>query len=193
MPKPPIKVIIEVSARHLHLSKDDFEKLFGKEKKLTPMKSLFQDGQFASWEWVTLKTAKAEIPHVRILGPLRERTQIEISLTDAYNLGIEPLVRQSGDLDGTPGLTLVSDQGEVKTRGGVILSQRHIHASIKEAKKYHLKDGQIVAVKTFGPRALVFNNIIVRIRSDYVWRFHIDTDEANAAGVRNGDEGELII
>ncbi len=193
MSKQPIKVIIEVSARHLHLSKDDFEKLFGKEKKLTPMKPLFQDGQFASWERVTLKTAKAEIPHVRILGPLRERTQIEISLTDAYNLGIEPLVCRSGDLDGTPGLTLVSDQGEVKTRGGVILSQRHLHASDEDAKKYNLRDGQFVSVKTFGPRALVFNNVIVRIRSDYVWRFHIDTDEANAAGIKSGDEGEIII
>ena len=184
---------MEVSARHLHLSKNDFEKLFGKKRKLTPMKPLFQDGQFASWEWVTLKTAKAQIPHVRVLGPLRKKTQIEISLTDAYNLGVDPLVRQSGDLAGTPGLILVSDLAEVKTRGGVILSQRHIHASTKEAKKYNLKDGQLVSVKTFGPRAMVFNNIIVRVRADYVWRFHLDTDEANAAGLKNGDEGELII
>ena len=192
MSKQPIKIIVEVSARHLHLSKDDYEKLFGQGKKLTPMKPPFQDGQYASWEWLTLKTAKGQIPHVRILGPLREKTQIEVSLTDAFYLGMEPLVRQSGDLDGTPGLTLVSDQGEVETKEGVILSHRHIHASTKDAQKYGLKDGQIVAVKTFGPRALIFNNVVVRIESDYVWRFHIDTDEANAAGVKNGDEGELI-
>jgi len=193
MSKQPIKIIAEVSARHLHLSKDDFEKLFGKDKKLTPMKPLFQDGQFAAWEWVTLRTAKAEIPHVRVLGPTREKTQIEISLTDAYTLGIEPLVRESGNLEGTPGLTLISEKGEVKTRGGVILTLRHIHASDKDAEKYGLKNGQIVSVKTLGQRALVFNNVVVRIKQDYVWRFHVDTDEANAADIKNGDECEVIV
>jgi len=193
MSKTPIKIIVEVSARHAHLSAQDFEQLFGKNKNLTPMKPLYQDGQYASWEWVTLKTAKAEIPHVRVLGPLRDKTQIEISLTDAYNLGIEPLVRKSGDLDGTPGLTLISHLGEIKTRGGVILSNRHIHASLEDAKKYGLKDAQIVSVQTVGPRGLIFNNVTVRVKSDYVWRFHIDTDEANASGVKSGDETEVII
>jgi len=193
MTKQPIKIIVEVSARHLHISKADFAKLFGKGKKLTLMKPLVQNGHFSSWEWLTLKTAKAQIPHVRILGPLREKTQIEISLTDAYNLGIEPLVRPSGNLDGTPGITLLSDKAKIKTRGGVILSQRHIHTSSKDAKKYNLKDGQIVSVKTFGQRSLIFNNVIVRIKPDYIWRFHIDTDEANAAGIKSGDEGELIL
>jgi len=193
MVKKPIKIIIEVSVRHIHLSNDDFKKLFGSDKELTPMKPLFQDGQFASWEWVTLKTVKAEIPHVRVLGPTREKTQIEISMTDAYTLGIEPLIRQSGHLEGTPGLTLVSDKGEVKTRGGVILTQRHVHASGEDAKKYGLKEGQIVSVKFEGSRGLIFNNAITRVKDDYVWRFHIDTDEANAAGIQQGDEGEVII
>lgn len=193
MVKKTIKIIVEVSTRHVHLSKDDFEKLFGKDKKLTPMKPLFQDGQFAAWEWVTLETAKAKIPHARVLGPLRERTQIEISMTDAYTLGIEALVRQSGDLEDTPGLTLVSDQAEVQTRGGVILTHRHIHARYTDASKYGLKDGQVVSVKVAGQRGLIFNNVVVRVRSDYVWRFHVDTDEGNAAGVKNGDEAEVII
>jgi propanediol utilization protein len=193
MPSTPIKIITEVSARHVHLSQSDFEQLFGKNKQLTPMKPLYQDGQFASWEWVTLQTAKASIEHVRVLGPLRDRTQIEVSLTDAFALGIEPLVRESGELDGTPGLTLVSRQGQVKTRGGVILSFRHIHASTADAKKYGLHDGQIVSVRSDGPRSLIFNNVIVRVKSDYVWRLHLDTDEANAAGLKNGSEAEVII
>lgn len=193
MSKRPIKIIVEVSTRHVHLSKDDFEKLFGKDKQLTPMKPLFQDGQFAAWEWVTLKTIKAAIPHVRALGPLRKNTQIEISMTDAYTLGIEALVRQSGDLEGTPGLNLVSDKAEVQTRGGVILTHRHIHARDTDASKYGLKDGQVVSVKIGGQRGIIFNNVVVRVRSDYVWRFHIDTDEGNAAGVKNGDEAEVIV
>jgi putative phosphotransacetylase len=193
MNNAPIKIIVEVSARHAHLSKQDFEGLFGREKRLTQMKPLFQDGQFASWEWVTIKTAKAQIPHVRVLGPLREKTQIEISMTDAYTLGIEALVRQSGDLEGTPGLSLLSHDKEIETKGGVILTQRHIHASSLDAKKYNLKNGQIVSVKIGGGRSLTFNNVAVRVKEDYVWRFHIDTDEANASGLKSGDETEVII
>jgi len=193
MKKEPIPIIIEVSARHAHLSKDDFEQLFGKGKKLTPMKKLLQDGQFASWEWVSIKTAKGEIEHVRVVGPFREQTQVEISLTDAYRLGIEPLIRPSGQLDRTPGLTLISEKAKINTGGGTILSQRHIHASTKEAKQYGLKDGQVVSVKAGKEREIIFNNVTVKVRDRYKWRFHIDTDEANAASIENGDRGGVII
>ncbi len=193
--KEPIKVIIEVSARHAHLSVVDFEALFGKGARPTMFRQLSQPHSFAAQETITIKTVKNELKHVRVLGPCTERTQIEISKTDAYYLGIPALVRESGDLDGTPGLTLIGPKGEVKIRSGVILAHRHIHASPADAKKYGLKHGQMVSVKfAHGSRALTFHNVLVRVHKNFVWRMQVDTDEANAAGIDDEHNiGEVII
>ncbi len=191
----PIKVIIEISARHAHLSVADFEALFGKGARPTMFRQLSQPHSFAAQETITIKTAKNELRHVRILGPCKKRTQVEISKTDAYYLGIPALVRESGDLDGTPGLTLIGPKGEIKIRSGVILAHRHIHASPADAKKYGVKYGQLVSVKfAQGNRALTFHNVLVRVDKKFTWRMQIDTDEANAAGVdEEHNIGEVII
>ena len=131
-------IIIETSARHVHISKEDFEVLFGKGAKLTMFRQLSQPHSYAANEIVILSTAKDELRNVRILGPFKDRTQVEISKTDSYYLGIPALTRESGDLDGTPGITIVGPKGEVKIRSGVILAHRHIHASPSDAKKYRV-------------------------------------------------------
>lgn len=188
----PIKVPIEVSARHLHISKKDFVKLFGKNE-LTPLKPLSQDKEFAAREEVTFKTLKDTVYNVRILGPFREQTQIELSLTDAYTLGIISMVRPSGELDGTPGLTIIGPVGQIKLKEGVIIPQRHLHCDLVTAKKLGLKAGQKVAVTVGNSRQLTFQRVAVRLRDDFQLRLHLDTDEANAAGIKTGDNGELII
>jgi len=192
--KNPIKIIIETSARHVHISKTDFETIFGKGTELTMFRQLSQPHSFAANEVVTLKTVKDELKNVRILGPLQKRTQVEISKTDAYYLGIPALVRESGNLDGTPGLTIIGPKGEVEIRSGVILAHRHIHASPDDAKKYGVKHGQMVSVKFNGPRGVSFYNVLVRVDKKFTWRMQIDTDEANAAGVdEENNVGEVII
>ena len=189
----PIKIITEVSARHVHLCKKDLEKLFGKGYNLTPIRDLSQPGDFAAQETLTIKTAKSRIDNVRIIGPLRKKTQVEIAVTDAYTLGIVPPIRVSGDLKGSTGATLIGPKGKVDLKEGVIIAKRHIHASPKDARKYNLKNGQTVSVKIKeGKRRLIFNDVIVRVSPRYLWRFQIDTDEANAAGVVRMTEGEVI-
>jgi putative phosphotransacetylase len=188
----PTEIIIEVSARHIHISKKDFFKLFKKEK-LTPLKPLSQAKEFAAREEVTLKTMKYTLYNVRILGPFRDHTQVEVSLTDAYLLGITSMIRHSGDLNGTPGLTLIGPAGKVRLKQGVIVPQRHIHCDPQTAKKLGLKNGQKISVKAGDSRSLTFHNVVVRIREDFKWHLHIDTDEANAAGIKHGDKGEIVI
>jgi propanediol utilization protein len=193
MPVKFPKVIIEISARHVHLAQADLEKLFGKGFQLTKLKALSQRDEFAANETVDL-TAKNIIKHVRVLGPDRDYTQIEISKTDAFYLGLSPLVRDSGDLQGTPGITIVGPAGEVDVEQGVILSHRHIHCSSLEAQKHGLKEGQLVKVKVNGQRGVVFDKVMIKVREGYVWRMHIDTDEANAAGVDDSNNiGEIIV
>jgi len=187
-------IIIETSARHVHISKTDFEAIFGKGAKLTMFRQLSQPHSFAANEVVTLKTTKDELRNVRILGPFKEKTQVEISKTDAYYLGIPALVRESGNLDGTPGLTIIGPKGEIKISCGVILAHRHIHASPADAKKHGVKHGQLVSVKFDGPRSVTFHNVLVRVDKNFTWRMQIDTDEANAAGVdEENNIGEIII
>jgi putative phosphotransacetylase len=176
---------VGVSNRHLHLSQKDMEVLFGKTYALQSMKALTQTGQFAAHETVTLRTPKGEISKVRILGPVRPETQIEISLTDSFKLGIKAPVRESGQIENTPGLTLAGPSGEITLEKGVIIASRHIHMNELDAEKYQVKNGQIVAVATQGPRAIIFKNVVIRVRHDFVLDFHIDTDEANAAGLSN--------
>lgn len=188
-----MKIIIEVSARHTHLKRDHVEKLFGEEHQHTPIKDLSQPGQFAAKEAVTVVGPKGEIEGVRILGPEREETQVEVSETDCFKLGIKPVVRISGDIKGTPGATLKGPKGEVELSEGVIVAERHIHMSDKDAEKLGLKTGDRVMVDIDGVRDLLFENTVVRVSDEFETRLHLDTDEANAAFVKNGDEGTLII
>jgi len=195
MAKPDkIKIIIEISVRHVHLAKSDIDKLFGKDYKLTKLRDLSQSHEFATNEVVDLKTAKNILKHIRVLGPARDYTQVEMAKTDAFHLGLNPLVKMSGDLEDTPGLTIVGPKGEVDISQGVILSYRHIHCSPVQAKKYGLRHKQIVKVKTEGQRSMIFKNVMVKIKEGFDWRMHIDTDEANGAGIDDSNNvGEVIL
>lgn len=180
------------SARHVHLSKQDIEILFGKGYKLTEYKALTQPGQFASNEKVTVKGSRSEIKGVRVLGPARGNTQVEISLTDSYKLGVKPVVRMSGNIKGTHGVVLIGPKGQVELTEGVIVSARHLHISEDEAKLYNLKNGDIISVKKDGEREITFGNVVVRCGKGHSLEVHLDTDEANAALITNGVLLEVI-
>lgn len=185
------EILIETSARHVHLCKEDFEKLFGKDKNLTPIKKLSQIGEFASNEKVELFNKDKKLL-VRIVGPLRKNSQAEISLTDAYNLNLNPLpkLRVSGDINGT---TKISVKGpRVQLKIPVIIAQRHLHCPEKDAKKLKLKNNQIIKIKISGKRGLIFDNIAVRIKENFKTALHLDTDEANAAGISGKAFGEIV-
>lgn len=181
-----------VSNRHLHVSQDDLETLFGSGYALTPLKDLSQTGQYAAEETVTLATRKSCIGGVRILGPVRPATQVEISRTDAFALGVKPPVRDSGAIDNSAGLTIIGPAGAVTLQFGVILAQRHIHMSEDDAERFGLQDKDVVKVRSSGERAVVFENVLVRVRSDFVLELHLDTDEANAAGLANGQMLDIL-
>ncbi len=186
------KIPVGVSGRHVHVSQADLERLFGPGSALTVYKDLSQPGQYAANEMVTLVGPKGVITKVRILGPVRKATQVEISRTDGYALGIDAPVRESGDLVGTPGIVVVGPAGPVQLREGVIVAKRHIHFTPELARDFGVSDGEIVAVKAAGPRSLVFDEVVVRVRADFALDMHIDTDEANAAGLRQGDFVTLV-
>ncbi|MDA3840092.1 MAG: phosphate propanoyltransferase [Patescibacteria group bacterium] len=186
------KIKVEVSARHCHLSENDFKKLFGANASLTPLKNLSQPGEFACKEKIGIKTKKGEFSSVRIIGPLRSYTQVEISGTDAIKLGLTPPARMSGDLVKSSPITLVGPIASVNKKEAAILANRHIHASIKQAKKLGLRNGQIVKVKINGERALIFDKVKVKTNENYELSMHIDTDEANACGFK-GQKGEVIV
>lgn len=187
------KIKIEVSARHIHLKKEDFEKLFGDSAELTIMKKLSQPGMFAANEMVKIKDEFFELDRVRIVGPLRSYTQIEISETEARNFKIDPPLRKSGDIEGTPGMTIIGPKGQVEIGNGVIIAKRHIHMTPEDAKKLGIKEGDLLKVKIEGERGLVFENVVARIDESFSWACHIDTDEGNAAGISGCCNGEVII
>ncbi|WP_028307235.1 phosphate propanoyltransferase [Desulfitibacter alkalitolerans] len=187
-----LQVPIGISNRHIHLSKEDLEKLFGEGYELTNIKDLVQTGEFAADETVTVKGPKGSIEKVRILGPVRPASQVEISRTDGFKLGINAPVRQSGQVEGTPGCILVGPQGEVELKEGVIVADHHIHMSPKDAEVFDVKDGDRVSVHVDGIRALTFHNVLVRVKPSFVLEFHIDTDEANACLVNNNDMVTVI-
>ena len=188
-----MKIMVETSARHVHLSKEDLATLFGEDAVLTNKKDLSQPGQFACYERVDVVGPKGEIKGVSILGPVRSATQVELALTDARKLGIAPPIRESGDIEGTPGCKLVGPKGEVELEKGVIAAKRHIHMTPESAKEYGLGDKQIVSVKVGGAgRMLTFGDVVVRVRSDFAPAMHIDTDESNAAGLPGTVDGEII-
>lgn len=176
-----MKIKIEISARHCHLSKQDMERLFGKSYQLKPVKALSQPGQFIAQETIDIKTPDGCINSVRILGPARGKTQVEISRTDARRLNIHPPVRQSGSIKKSAGVELIGPNGKIKIKEGVIVAERHIHCDMATAKKLGLKNNQRISVKTNGVRSLTFNNVVVRIHKDFSLALHIDTDEANAS------------
>lgn len=180
------------SARHIHLSEKDVATLFGEGYVLKPMKPLTQPGQFAAEEKVDLTGPRGSIPGVRVLGPSRKDTQIEISLTDAVKLGIKPVVRMSGDITFTPGAKLTGPKGSIDLGQGVIISARHLHISKEEAAVFGLKDGDVVSVKKSGHRETIFGNVLVRCGDGHSLEVHLDTDEANAAMLNNGDLLEII-
>lgn len=181
-----------VSGRHIHLSSDVLDILFGKAYELKRSKPLSQPGQYACEEKVAVVGPKGRIDGVRILGPVRPDTQIEMSMTDTFKLGIEPAVRMSGNIAGTPGCTLIGPKGEVKLDKGGIVAARHLHISDEEAAIYGLKNGDIISAKKKGERETVFGNILVRSGREHSLELHIDTDEANAAALKNGDVLELL-
>lgn len=183
---------VGISARHVHLQSDHLEVLFGKGYDLTPMKDLSQIGQYAAQETVCLIGPKGKIERVRILGPVRKRTQVELASSDARALGIPAEVRNSGDHDNTPGLTIVGPAGKVILEKGVILADRHIHMSPEEAKDFCVRNGEKVKVLVSGPRGGILDNVTIRVHRDYRLDLHIDTDEANAFQLRQGDMVELV-
>ncbi len=188
-----LKIMVEISARHIHLSESDFIKLFGENYNITLKKQLSQPGQFVSKEKLTLIGPKGEISRVSVLGPFRSKTQVEISLTDAIKLGINTKIRNSGDLKNTPGCTLVGMYGKIDLKEGVIVAKRHIHLSDEESKKNNLNNGEIVSVKiNSNKRSLIFGDITVRVNKKFSQALHIDTDEANAANIKSGTFAEII-
>jgi acetate kinase len=188
--KPPIPV--EISAHHLHLSAEHVEALFGKGHPLTCHADLSQPGQYACKEQVTLVGPKGRIERVRVLGPVRKETQIEITMTEQFKLGIHPPIRESGDINGTPGITLIGPAGEAVLAKGVICAMRHIHMTPSDALVYGVQDKSIVSVRVAGVRELVFGNVLVRVNPNFKLAMHIDTDEANAAGLSGGTTGVLV-
>jgi putative phosphotransacetylase len=187
------KVLIEVSAKHVHASRKDIDKLFGKGYKLKPVHELTQHGQFAAEEKVTLVNGEHMIENVRILGPERGETQVELALTDAVHLKMDVPFVESGHLEGTPGITINGPKGTVELKRGVIIPLRHLHCSDKEAEKLGLKDQDIVSVRIPGERTLVFENVIVRVNPKFSLSVHLDTDEGNAAGIKEKTYGELLL
>lgn len=187
-------VPVGLSNRHVHLSQEHIDILFGKGHALTQMKDLSQPGQYACEEKVDLVGPKKSINGVRILGPARKETQVEISLADGFTLGLSEVpVRDSGKLDNTPGLKLVGPNGEVALDKGVIAASRHIHMHTSDASKYGLKDKDTVSVKVGGQRGLVFDNVLIRVNDEYAMDFHIDVEEGNAAGLKNYDLVEVLL
>lgn len=188
------ELVVSISARHIHLSDADVETLFGPGKKLTPMKDLYQDGFFAAAETVMLiGPRKRMLPSVRILGPTRKASQVELSFTDAISLGLDPPVRESGKLDGTPGCVLVGPAGVVELKQGVIRAERHVHMGPSDAAFYGVKDKDRMKLRVeAGGCTTTFENVLVRVGEGIKLEVHLDTDEGNAVDLEHAGKIELI-
>ena len=185
-------VPIGVSARHIHLTQEHVEVLFGKGYQLTKKKELM-GGQFASNETVTIVGIKLRaIENVRVLGPVRTYTQVEISKTDAFTLGLKPPMRESGDVVGSAPITLIGPNGTIDLKEGCIIAMRHIHMSPRDAMAAGVHDGDIVSVKADNERGTIFNHVKIRVDDSFTLEMHIDTDEANAAKIATGDTVRII-
>lgn len=189
-----MKILVETSARHVHISKEDLAVLFGPDAELTVKKELSQPGQFASNERVTVVGPKGEMANVSILGPTRPQTQVELSRTDTRKVGIDAPIRESGQLAGTPGCKLIGPKGEVTLEHGVIVAKRHAHIPPDVAEKWGIQDQQIVSLKVGdNERALIFGDVVARVSASAGLAVHIDTDEANAAGLNGTVKGEIVL
>lgn len=185
-----IFVELEASGRHVHVTKEQAEALFG--HSLTPKRPLSQPGQYLANERVTVIGPKGEFQNVAVLGPERKEAQIEISLTDGKTLGLQPPVKLSGDVSGSPGATLIGPCGKVELSRGVIAARRHIHMTPQDAAHFGVKDKQVVKLQTYTERPLIFDDVVVRVSPDFATFVHLDYDEANACGFQNGDLGRIL-
>lgn len=189
----PPKIPIETSARHVHISKEDFEALFGEGRELTAIKELSQPGQFQAAERVAVVGPKGSFDSVAILGPFRSKTQIEVSVTDTRKLGIPSVIRQSGDIEGTPGCILRAGEKELELSEGVIVAKRHIHMRPIEAFQYNVKDNENVFVITKSyERNLIYADVVVRVSNQFRLAMHVDTDEANAFACQDEPYGVIV-
>lgn len=190
--KSQVFIEVEASGRHVHLTKEAVEILYGVGHQLTPDKPLSQTGQYAAKERLTLVGPKGSLQRVVVLGPPREESQVEISLTDALILGIKAPLRQSGEISDSAEITLSTEQATLKLSQGAIVAKRHIHMTPEDASKFQLKDGEMVGVKVFGQRPTIFQDTLIRVSPRFVTRMHIDYDEANACGFGAGTLGLII-
>jgi propanediol utilization protein len=186
-----IFVEMEASGRHVHVTKEQAQLLFGHD--LTPERPLSQPGQYLAKERVTVIGPKGEFRNVAVLGPARGEAQVEISLSDGKILGVKPPVRLSGNVKNTPGITIRGEKGEVKISQGVIAAQRHIHMTPEDAARFGVQDKQVVRLETYTDRPLVFGDTVVRVSPDFQTRVHLDYDEANACGFTVGDFGRILL
>lgn len=183
---------IAMSNKHIHLGQEDLDILFGEGYELCKFKDLSQPGQYACEEKVDVVGPKGTVKGVRILGPVRGETQFELSVSDAFSLGIKPVIKNSGDIKDTPGVKLVGPKGEVELSEGAIVAARHIHMHTSDAENFEVKDNDLVQIKVDGPRSVVFNDVLVRVSDKFALEMHVDVEEGNAAGVKNGQLVELI-
>lgn len=184
---------VGVSNRHIHLTREHLDILFGKGYELTPLKDLSQPGQYACKELLTIVGPSLRpIENVRVLGPLRKQSQVEISRTDSFVLKVKPPVRESGKLDGSAGITIIGPKGVVSLAEGCIIANRHIHMSVEEGAAFGLKDGDYVTVEADGERRTRFYDVQVRVNEAFRLEMHIDTDDANAAGIGNGAKVRIV-
>ena len=187
------EVPVGVSNRHIHLTKADLETLFGEGYELTPLKDLSQPGQYACKEVLTIVGPSLKpIENVRVLGPLRSKSQVEISATDSYILKIKPPVRESGNIVGSAGIRIIGPKGVVQLSEGCIIANRHIHMSPKDATKFNVKDGDFVVVDVKGKRRSRWYDVQVRVSPDFCLEMHVDTDDANATGIGNGCKVQIV-
>jgi propanediol utilization protein len=190
---PPHPLVVNVSARHMHVTPADLEALFGPGAKLTKLKDLYQEGEFASEQLVTLVGPRQRIiPNVRILGPVRNYTQIELSYTDGIYLGLDLPLRISGNHEGTPGVTILGPKGAITINKGVIRAERHVHVSEADMAYYGVKDGDYMKLRIDGPCGVVFDRVKVRYHPKVVLEVHIDTDEGNACDLESATHMELV-
>lgn len=183
---------VGVSNRHIHLSQADLDALFGPGYQLTPIKDLSQPGQFACKETVTICGPKGAIEKLRVLGPVRSKSQIEILAGDGFKLGVKAPARLSGDLTGTPGITIIGPKGSVQTTEGLIVAQRHIHMTPQEAVAFGVTDGQIVQIEVEGPRGGIFGNVAIRATDTSALECHLDTEEANAMDINSSTKIKIV-
>jgi acetate kinase len=181
--------LVEVSAHHIHLTQDHVEALFGQGHQLTKHADLSQPGQYACKEQLAIVGPKGRIERVRVLGPARKYTQVEIAMTEQFKVGVHPPIRESGDIADSPGCTLEGTAGSVKLDRGVICALRHVHMTPEDALRYGVRDKSVVRVRLAGDRKLVFGDVLVRVDPSFALAMHIDTDEANAANVQTGAQG----